>query len=380
MHTVRQDRLWAEIGTQYLRLINYGAQRAVPWDPRAPTLHFVIVLTDRIGDALNSIYFLSNLRRLYPQARLTYIGPAFGDAEFQRRIIGPYVDRVVLSNSLREAEFLALRPDVVFDLNPEASLFSYYPRRLGLRIGHHPLCDIHIPQVTYNMKANDHLNILRVFGADVQFTYPPIVLPPARDDRVLLARPRRPYVVLCLEATARAWMMSHETMTAFIEYLLEQDRWDVFLCGNNINENGYAYRGGSPRVHQCTGVLSLYQTICVLGGAEYVVSVDTGLMHAASYLGRPLLALFTCGEPHKNGPQGQRGPTVLVDVHADVPKIEAKMDQVHPFTEQAFLRVDHVVEGFEALLHAEPTTVQERLLEVSTTVWAEQHETQFATK
>jgi len=221
------------------------------------------------------------------------------------------------------------------------------------------------------MKANDHLNILRLFGKKVEFKYKPIVLPPLGDDRILAARPAKPYIALCLEATAKSWVMSDETTTALIEYLSALNKWDIFILGNNINGNGYAYCGNSPRVHQCTGTLSLYQTMCILGGSEYVISVDTGLMHAASYLGKPLLAVFTCGEPHKNGPQGQQGATVLVNVHSEAPEIIEKQDRFQPFTEHEFLRIDHVVNGFDILLRSESSTVEDRILETYTVPWPE---------
>lgn len=361
--------MWVEMGSKYLILENYIGPIDVPWNENANELHFVVILTDRIGDAFNAIYFLSNLKQLYPQAKITYIGRILGDAEFHKQIIGQYVDQVLFKEMIYEVDFKRLNPDVIFDLNPISDLFSYYPSELAVRIGHNNRCDIHVPQPRYNMKANDHLNILRLFGKEVEFKYKPISLPPMEDDRVLPFTPKSPYIALCLEATAKAWMMSDCTAAALIEYLLELDKWDVYILGSNINENGYAYCGKSSRVHQCTGVLSLYQTICMLEGAELVISVDTGLMHAASYLGKPLLGIFTCGEPHKNGPQGQTGATMLINVHSEAPEILEKIDRLQPFTEQAYLRIDHVIKGFDMLLKAKSSNVTERLLNISNIPW-----------
>jgi ADP-heptose:LPS heptosyltransferase len=365
MVELESPRLWWDLSPRYLVAENRLPVAAPVWDETLEAPHFVVALTDRIGDAFNSIYFLSNLRRLYPGSRITYISQAFGDASFLRRVIGQYADAVLALENLSESAFKALEPTVVFDLNPAPHLFPFYPALPASRVGHHERCDVIVPQPPRNWKANDHLNLLRYFGKEVVFEYPPPRLPAKADRRAQLPCPDGPYVAVCFEATARSWMMSEEVMQGVVRYLLDATDLHVCVLGSNINEHGFAFDAASPRFHNLTSELSLYQAVCVIAHAEFVVSVDTGLMHAASYVGRPLLAVFTCGDPQKNGPQGQRGPTLVGRVRVDPPTgARDKRDYKQSGIERAYLRLDHVAEGIEALKCAPATAVSERFSEV----------------
>lgn len=363
MVMLNDTRLWADTMSRYLDREDHAFAESAPWEGQKEQFRFVVILTDRIGDAFNSLYFLSNLRRLYPQSHVTYITRLFGDARFGRQIMGQYADEVLFVETLSEEGFKELSPDAIFDLNPIHDLFPYYPSDFAVRAGHHGRCDIVVPQPHYNWKANDHLNILRHFEKEVQYDYPPIRVPRRGDRRLLLQWPRGAYVAVCFEATARSWMMPEGVMDDVIEYLLDRGTWDICILGNNINEHGYSCPQSSKRVHQCTGRLSLLQTIALLAHAKYVVSVDTGLMHIASYLGTPVLGVFTCGYPGKNGPQGQGGVSRVLRVRMDPPSgVIAKRDYLQSGRERRYLRIDHVVEGIEQLLLNQATGVAERMV------------------
>ena len=55
----------------------------------------------------------------------------------------------------------------------------------------------------------------------------------------------------------------------------------------------------------------LDQVAALIAGAQFVVGVDTGLLHLAAALGVPLVAIFTGSRPGLTGPVGS-GPIAIL--------------------------------------------------------------------
>ncbi|MDO8877485.1 MAG: lipopolysaccharide heptosyltransferase I [Pseudolabrys sp.] len=58
-----------------------------------------------------------------------------------------------------------------------------------------------------------------------------------------------------------------------------------------------------------------------IGGAHYVVGVDTGLLHLAAALGVPLVAIFTGSKPQLTGPVGS-GPLTVLGTDGAAPGVD----------------------------------------------------------
>jgi ADP-heptose:LPS heptosyltransferase len=349
--------MWHEQPMQFLEMENCSM---IEHAPRCdPVRRILVICTDRIGDTFNCIYFLANLRRLYPAASIFFLGRSFNDPDFLPILVGPLVDRTLATEkSSGPYDSRPLDPDVIFDLNPRRFFAVIRPPRT-VCFGHHEHCDIVVPFRDHNFKANEHLNILRAMGKSVRLEYPAITLAPVAS---ITAR-RRPYVVLSLEATAVTWTLSHVTADSLVEYLRLTTAHDIYIVGSNINQHAYQHPGDNERVFNLTSQLSLCDALRLISGAAFVVSVDTGLMHAASYLGVPLLTAFTCGDPSRNGPQGQIGRVALVRVTVDPPThCREKADYIQSGIERHYLRLDHLVDGLNLLEATEPTRVEERII------------------
>ena len=60
----------------------------------------------------------------------------------------------------------------------------------------------------------------------------------------------------------------------------------------------------------------------LIAGAQFVVGVDTGLLHLAAALGVPLVAIFAGSKPGLTGPVGN-GPLAVLGAQGQAPTVEA---------------------------------------------------------
>jgi heptosyltransferase-1 len=71
----------------------------------------------------------------------------------------------------------------------------------------------------------------------------------------------------------------------------------------------------------------LDQIVALIAGAQFVVGVDTGLLHLAAALGVPLVAIFTGSDPGLTGPVGS-GPLAVLGTDGVPPAVDAVIDAV----------------------------------------------------
>ena len=114
--------------------------------------------------------------------------------------------------------------------------------------------------------------------------------------RARFGLPQR-YAVLCPGAEygpAKRWPYFHDLARRL-------DRPAVLLGSKNDEAAAQGVPGSN-----LVGKTTLDEAIDVIAGAEVVVTNDSGLMHVAAALGRPLVALFGSSSPEKTPPQSQR--------------------------------------------------------------------------
>lgn len=127
--------------------------------------------------------------------------------------------------------------------------------------------------------------------------------------------PRRPVAALCPGAEygpAKRWPAAH-----FAELARKLGRdFEVWLVGSPRDEAmGEEIRGasGDACLNLC-GKTSLDEAIDLLAGAALVVTNDSGLMHVAAALGRPLIALYGSSSPGFTPPLSERARVIKLDL------------------------------------------------------------------
>jgi heptosyltransferase II len=126
----------------------------------------------------------------------------------------------------------------------------------------------------------------------------------AEETRVKLGLPLQAPLVLCpgtAGGPAKRWPTSH--FSAVSQWWLEQSGV-VWLMGS---EKDYASAAAIDaatdyRCHNLCGKTTLEQAIDLLSLAVAVVSNDSGLMHVAAALGKPLVAIYGSTDPHCTPP------------------------------------------------------------------------------
>lgn len=120
----------------------------------------------------------------------------------------------------------------------------------------------------------------------------------------------RPVLALCPGAEfgeAKRWPAPSYAQVA--AWQIEQG-WQVWLFGSgNDHKVGEAIRAALPdplrsSVHNLAGQTQLAQAIDLLSCAQAVVSNDSGLMHVAAALARPLVAIYGSTSPDFTPPLG----------------------------------------------------------------------------
>lgn len=89
----------------------------------------------------------------------------------------------------------------------------------------------------------------------------------------------------------------------------------AILGGNDDKEAGAAIAHVDPqRCLDLTGKISLAEMIEWIRLSELMVSNDTGPMHVAAALGKPVVAIFGPTEPRRTGPYGQLQNVIRIDL------------------------------------------------------------------
>ncbi|MDV7212092.1 lipopolysaccharide heptosyltransferase II [Azotobacter beijerinckii] len=222
-----------------------------------------------------------------------------------RGLRGQYEQAILLPNSLKSA------------LVP---LFAGIPRRTGwrgeLRFG--LLNDIRrLERNRYPLMIERFMALAYAPGAELPQPYPRPALRIDPQSRAAALEKfalnlDRPLLALCPGAEfgeAKRWPAEHYAAVAEAKL---RAGWQVWLFGSkNDHPVGEAIRAAlAPELREATanlaGETSLAEALDLLSCADAVVSNDSGLMHVAAALGRPLVAVYGSTSPQFTPPLAEQ--------------------------------------------------------------------------
>jgi heptosyltransferase-2 len=302
-------------------------------------MKFLIVAPAWIGDAVLSQPLLTRLKHQHPEARIDVLAPRWVSPVYARM---PEVAHL-LDNPFRHGE-LALRTRFflgrslvreaydrayVLPNSLKAALvpfFSGVPERIGFvgesRYGllnqRHVLDKVVLPQM-----AERYAQLAEPIGSPVFRPLAPLHLESSAESQqqalsdlgLTEGRGRRP-IVFCPGAEfgpAKRWPASHFATLARV--MVERGH-PVWLLGSGkdkpIGDEIVASTPGSCR--NLCGLTSLEQAIDLIAQAELVVSNDSGLMHVAAALNRPLIAIYGSSSPEFTPPRSESATVVRLNL------------------------------------------------------------------
>ena len=178
-------------------------------------------------------------------------------------------------------------------------------------------------RVSRSLHAVDRNRIL----TGLALGYEPQGAPDFGLDRAKLTSPGNRYVVF-LHATAQAQKQWPEENWIALGQALSRDGLEIVLPWGTEDERARSERIASnvpgARVPMRQPLDSVARLIA---GAQFVVGVDTGLLHLAAALDVPLVAIFAGSEPSLTKPVGSGKLTVL-GAHGTPPSLDAVREAV----------------------------------------------------
>lgn len=298
-------------------------------------MRILVVAPSWVGDCVMAQPLLARLRERRPGLTLDVLAPAWTGALFSRMpqvnqvIPNPFGHgefrlgaRIALGRRLRErgySQVIVLPNSLKSALAP---LFAGIARRTGFvgeaRYG--LLNDLRpLDKTRYPLMVERFALLAEKRGASLERPLPNPVLqvdPAARDAtlaRLGLDR-SRPVAVFCPGAEygpAKRWPAAYYAQLA--RALTAQGR-AVWLVGSARDRPVAAeIAAGGGSVNLC-GDTSLGDAIDVLSQADLVITNDSGLMHVAAALDRPMVALFGSSSPEFTPPLSPRARVVKLDL------------------------------------------------------------------
>lgn len=297
-----------------------------------PARRILLIKPSALGDVVHSLPVLRLIRRRFPEAHIAWlINPGFAGLieghpdlneviRFERKRFGrSLVDRQAraaflgFSRELRDRRF-----DLVIDLQGLfRSGWLAWQTRAAVRVGFSNARELAAAFYTHRVRVGNpdvhaierYLTVARAIGCDagpIEFDF--AITDADRASTAAMVAPAGESYAVMLPGTnwrTKRWPVEH--FSAVSDGLRrERGLRSVVAGGAEDRPLGEAIESAV----NLAGKTTLKQLVALLERAEVVIANDTGPMHIAAALGRPLVTVFGPTNPVRTGPY-RRGDTIV---------------------------------------------------------------------
>ena len=301
--------------------------------------NILVIKMSSLGDVIHALPFSATLRSLYPKAKISWmVHPQFSgflpDPPTIDEIL--YFDKVAfnklgLTAKLRflldfRKELHAKRFDLVIDLQGlfKSALVAFLtgcPNRIGY-------CEMRegsglVSKAVCGEHSKDHvieryLDVARYLGAEVSSIEFPL---PNLDKEMVAVKEKLSaagmnagkYVVFVPGARweTKEWPPGH--YAALADKITTDDTCVVLAGGPDEREKAALIEAtaATDKIIDLTGKTSLRELAALISGCEVFISGDTGPLHFAAALKKPLIAMYGPTKAERTGPYGSDNIAIL---------------------------------------------------------------------
>lgn len=296
-----------------------------------------VIKPSAFGDVIQSLPLLPALRKRFPDAEISWvINRELSDlleghpdlsqvVPFERK--GSLRDWRRLMRRLRKANF-----DLVFDLQGLLrtgfmTMATNAPVRVGLettREGSHLACTLTIPDSGKSVPAHErYWRVAEVLGVGSLPRETCIHTSDEDKEWSLQALDSISGPILAIHPGAR-WVTKLWPLESFAVVACRAARqygFELVIVGGpaeraRCEELETTIRRIHPtaKVRNLAGATHLKQLTALLGRIDLLLTNDSGPMHLAAGIGKPVLGVFTCTSPERSGPPGDQHALISADV------------------------------------------------------------------
>lgn len=310
----------------------------------SPPQRILIIKPSSLGDVVHTLPVLNLLRRQWPKSHISWlIGSAFAGLieghpqlneliPFDRRLFAKWWhDPQAAGDLYRFNRDLSKRNfDLVLDLQGLfRSGWLTYLTKAPIRIGFanarelaHVFYTHRVPVHSMNQHAVDrYLATTEILGcgtSPVEFKM--VVNPEDRTQADSLVAGLGPFALLMPGTNWPTKRWPAEYFAQVIEPLQSRQDLATVIAGSSdaadiaVQLTQAASKNPAARVINAVGKTTLKQLVALIDKASLVIANDSGPMHIASALNKPLIALFGPTNPIRTGPYGRPETVLRMDI------------------------------------------------------------------